>query len=139
MISPRRRESKLLLTIRSRVLRLCRRRGLLNDEEELAPQLDESEQTLFPPLCAASIQGRVALGAEAGSRVTRLGRPIVEGAGGAVAIKELCAELDGFTLHAAVRVAERNVIERILEHLGLESVLPGPAPARASPQLELVF
>ena len=36
-------------------------------------------------------------------------------------------------------ITERDVITRILEHLGLESTLPTPAPARASPQLELVF
>jgi hypothetical protein len=36
-------------------------------------------------------------------------------------------------------ITERKVIEKILEHLGLESTLPRPAPARASPQLELVF
>ena len=36
-------------------------------------------------------------------------------------------------------ITEPDVISRILEHLGLESVLPTPAPARASPQLELVF
>ena len=36
-------------------------------------------------------------------------------------------------------ITERDVIERILEHPGLESVLPRPAPARASPQLALVF
>ena len=37
-------------------------------------------------------------------------------------------------------ITERNVITiRILVRLGLASVLPRPAPARASPQLELVF
>jgi len=36
-------------------------------------------------------------------------------------------------------ITERKGIERILEHLGLESALPRPAPARASPQLELVY
>ena len=108
--------AKLLFTIRSRVLRLCRRRGLLLDEEELVPVFDEQEQGLLPLLCAASIQGRVALGPEAGSRITRLGRPVVEDAGGAVVLKELCAELDGFNLHAAVRVDGEHQRDR-LEHL----------------------
>ena len=53
---------------------------------------------------AASIQGRVALGPEAGSRGSRLGHPSSARSGSAVVIKELCAELDGFTLHGAVRI-----------------------------------
>jgi len=78
--------------------------------------VDEPEQSLLPLLCDASIQGRVALGPQAGSRIPRLGRPIVDGAGGAVVIKRLCAELDGFTLHAAVRVDGGRDRDR-LEHL----------------------
>jgi len=107
--------AKLLFTIRSRVLRLCRRRGLLLDDEEFLPTFDEAEQGLLPLLCAASIEGRVALGPEAGSKITRLGRRVVEEAGGVVVIKELCAELDDFTLHAAVKVDCRR--RERLEHL----------------------
>jgi Putative transposase len=36
-------------------------------------------------------------------------------------------------------ITERKVIVRILEHLGLESDAPTPAPARAPPQMELGF
>jgi hypothetical protein len=36
-------------------------------------------------------------------------------------------------------ITEGPVISRILEHLGLESVAPTPAPARPPPQLELVY
>ena len=106
--------AKLLFTIRSRVLRLCRRRGLMG-EEELEVCVDESEQGVLPLFCAASIQGRVAMGPEAGARVSRLGQPPVRCAAKAVLIKELCAELDGFTLHAAVKVAGGDVSR--LEHL----------------------
>jgi hypothetical protein len=108
--------ASLLFTIRSRVLRLCHHRGLLTETQELAPADDTSKQGLLPLLHAASIQGRVALGPEAGTRITRLGRPVVEGAGNAVVIKQLCAELDGFTLHAAVRVDGSRDRDR-LEHL----------------------
>jgi len=51
------------------------------DEGDLAPQIDEPEQTLLPLLCDASIPGRVALGREEGSGITGLGRPIADGAG----------------------------------------------------------
>jgi len=111
--------AKLLFTIRSRVLRLCRRRGLLLDEEELSADGGAPEQGLLPLLFAASIQGRVALGAEAGTRIGRLGYPVVERAGGAVVKKKLCAELDGFTLHAAVRVAgdDRSALEHLCRYV----------------------
>jgi hypothetical protein len=107
--------AKLLFAIRSRVLRLCRRRGLMGEEQEIDARGEEMEQGLLPLLQAASIQGRVALGPEAGSRVSRLGSPPVPGSKKAVVIKELCADLDGFTLHAAVRVESKEGSR--LEHL----------------------
>ena len=105
--------ASLLFTIRSRVLRLCRRRGLLTDDDELDVQ--DEEQGLLPLLQAASIQGRTALGSEAGARISRLGRRLPSGEQKAWVTKELCAELDGFSLHAAVRI-EAGETSR-LEHL----------------------
>ncbi len=105
----------MLFTIRSRVLRLCRRRGLMMDEEEIDVTGDEDAQGLLPLIQAASIQGRVALGPEAGARISRLGHPPASGAQKALVIKELCAELDGFTLHAATRVGRGDTAR--LEHL----------------------
>jgi hypothetical protein len=84
-------------------------------QEEFDVSIDDQEQGLLPLICAASIQGRVAFGPEAGARISRLGRPPVPGAGKAVLIKELCAEVDGFTLHAAVRVKGGDASR--LEHL----------------------
>jgi hypothetical protein len=107
--------ARLLFTIRSRVLRLLRRGGLLGEGQELVVRRDEPEQTLLPLLHAASIQGRVALGPEAGAPIARLGRPPANRPGRAAVTKELCAELDGFTLHAAVRI-RAGESER-LEHL----------------------
>jgi hypothetical protein len=107
--------AKLLFTIRSRVLRLCHLRGLMGEEGELDVSGPTESQGLLPLLCAASIQGRSALGSEPGSRVERRGIPELAVPGRAVVIKELCAELDGFSLHAAVRV-EAGQTNR-LEHL----------------------
>ncbi len=60
--------------------------------------------SIRPLLCAASIQGRSALGSESGARIERRGIPEASVPGRAVVVKELCAELDGFSLHAAVRI-----------------------------------
>jgi hypothetical protein len=107
--------AKLLFTIRSRVLRLCRRRGLLGEDAEVEISALTETQGLLPFLCAASIQGRSALGSEPGARIERLGIPETSLPGRAVLIKELCAELDGFSLHAAVKI-EAGETSR-LEHL----------------------
>jgi len=107
--------AKLLFTIRSRVLRLCRARGLMGEEDELDVSEFAESQGLLPLLCAASIQGRSALGSEPGARVERKGIPALAVPGRAVVIKELCAELAGFSLHAAVRI-EAGQTSR-LEHL----------------------
>ena len=105
--------ARLLSKIRSRLLRLCRRRGLLGDEGELDVRDGELDQGLLPLIHAASIQGRAALDTEAGCM--RLGIPPAGPSGEAPVLKELCAELDGFSLHAAVRVpaGERSRLEHL--------------------------
>ena len=105
----------LLFTIRSRVLRLCRRRGLMGEEGELGASLFSESQGLLPLLCAASIQGRSALGAEPGARIERRGIPEATVPGCAVVVRELCADLDGFSLHAAVKIDAGETSR--LEHL----------------------
>ena len=107
--------AKLVFTIRSRVLHLCPRRGLSGEDGELDAGAPEETQGLLPFLCAASIQGRSALGSEHGVRIERYGIPVAEVSGRAVVIKELCAELGGFSLHAAVNV-DAGELSR-LEHL----------------------
>ena len=107
--------AKLLFTIRSRVLRLCRRRNLMGEEGELDVSVPTESQGLLPLFCAASIQGRSALGSEPGARIERRGLPAMALPGRAVVIKELCAEVEGFSLHAAVRI-EAGQTSR-LEHL----------------------
>ncbi len=49
-----------------------------------------------------------------------------------------CAEC-GARRRWIAALTERSVIVRILEHLGLSSQPPIPAPARAPPQMELGF
>ena len=111
--------AKLAFTVRSRVLRLCRRRGLLGDEGDLEAQGQGIEQGLLPLFCAASIQGRALLGGEPGARVARVGVAPGRVPGRAVVVKELCAEIDGFSLHAAVRVEaeERSRLEHLCRYI----------------------
>jgi len=87
----------------------------MGEEGELDATASTASQGLLPFLCAASIQGRSALGSEPGARIERLGVPETSVPGRAVVIKELCAELDGFSLHAAVKI-EAGETSR-LEHL----------------------
>jgi len=108
---------EVLDELRSRVLRLCRRRGLMLDEGELdvGGGAQQQEQGLLPLIHAASIQGRVALGPEAGKSIARLRRTPAARKYEAVVFKELCAELDGFSLHAGVRIKAQETSR--LEHL----------------------
>ena len=59
------------------------------------------------------------LGEEPGARVARLGVSPERVRGRAVVVKELCAELDGFSLHAAVRVEaqERSRLEHLCRYI----------------------
>ena len=78
-------------------------------------------------LGSAAVQGRAALGERAGERDVRVGRgtrsePFVKG--------PQCADVDGFSLHAAVRVAARD--RDRLEHLCRYAGRPAIAESRLS-------
>ena len=104
---------RLVETIRDRVLRLLRKRGFLTDEGEVSVGEEEGTQGLLPLLQAASIQGRVAQGPDAGARLGRLGKL---GECGARFVRgPSCAEVDGFSLHAGVWVGAHD--RERLEHL----------------------
>ncbi len=66
----------------------------MGEEGELDVSALAESQGLLPLLCAASIQGRSALGSEPGARIEHHGIPETSLPGRAVVIKELCAELD---------------------------------------------
>ncbi len=94
---------RLVQTIRNRVLCLFHRRGLLSDEGEVTMGEEDGTQSLLPLLQAASIQGRVAQGPMAGAWFERSG---VSSASAARFVPgSLCAEVDGFSLHAGVWIA----------------------------------
>jgi hypothetical protein len=89
-----------------RILRVLRHRGYLDEDTVLDP-----DDALLAQISAASVQGRVALGPDAGAPVRRFrsdptSQPtFLHG--------ELCADWEGFSLHAKVRVQAND-------HLRLE-------------------
>jgi hypothetical protein len=105
----------LLGVIRTRVLRLLVRRGLLCDEA--SDGLDESETPALHALYAASVRQRVAIGRRAGATVFRLGGAPTTSA--APPKRRRQARLGGFDLHAntSVRAKNRPKLERLCRYL----------------------
>ncbi len=106
--------AQVLAPIRHRVGRLLARRGLEPGaaEPDLADRLAE-DSPLLAQLLSASVQGRVALGQDAGTRVGRVGRAPTAPVGRAPGPRQ--AQLDGFDLHANVWVPPNDRAR--LEHL----------------------
>ncbi len=105
--------ARTLRHIRKRVLRLLRKLGKLDDANTGA-DADTQDPDVLLQLHAAAVAGRTALGPNVGTLDSRPGRGSLQvqfrhGPG------SLCADLDGFSLHAAVRI-EAGRPDR-LEHL----------------------
>jgi len=118
--------AKLVAAIRDRVLRHLRRVGKWPDEGQSD---GEAQRDLQQELGAAAVQGRTALGERAGQRDQRIGQgsrhePFVKAS--------LCADVDGFSLHAAVRVEarDRQGLEKLCRYAG--------RPALAESRLSLL-
>jgi hypothetical protein len=104
-----------------RILRYLRRLGRIPRDEHDDSAEPELDEPLFAQLCAASVQGRVALGPKSGATVERLGRrgreerPLfVPG--------ELCCDIERFSLHAKVLIAAthgegREGLERLCRYI----------------------
>ena len=113
----------LLHKIITRLMKLLTRRGVLVEEEEdggssyLADaQADSDEARAFRPLQVAACMYRIAFGPRAGQKVFTLqgAMPLnVERA------QELCADQQGFSLHAAVRcdADERQRLEQLCRYI----------------------
>jgi hypothetical protein len=103
-------------TIRQRVLRLLRRRGIVDEQGQLVDEEDD-DGTVLPLLEAASVQGVSAMGPEAGRKLTRLGRkdvPYVD-----ADLGPRCAAIGGFSLHANVSAHghDRKGIEHMCRYM----------------------
>ena len=120
--------ARLVQTLRDRIVRLLRRRGLWPAPGEEGGAGEHDDDSLLPFLSAASIQGRVALGPDAGRRIERLGHAPSDAP--SFEPGALCAAIDGFSLHAQVQV-EAGDRER-LEHLCRYVARPPIATERLS-------
>ncbi|MGH7323535.1 MAG: transposase [Candidatus Rokuibacteriota bacterium] len=109
--------TRLLSTIRTRILRLLARRGLGPDTDVSRTDPVAEESPALAGLSSASVQGRVALGPRVGARVMALGRdPEARwvASGG-----PRHAHLEGFDLHANVAVdgENRERLEQLCRYL----------------------
>ncbi len=111
--------AQLCRTIRNRMLHLLERRGLFDPDPSGGT---DDEPPLFEAIAAASIAGRVALGERAGQAFTRLGTRAVREV--AFVPGELCAQIDGFSLHARVRVppGDRGRLEHLCRHVARPAI-----------------
>ena len=77
------------------------------------------ENPLMAALYAAAVQGRIAMGADAGQRVARLGNAVLA-VDPVEAGSSRCATLGGFSLHAGVAIgaADRAALERVCRYMG---------------------
>jgi len=103
--------SQLCKRIRNRVLRILEQRGLLEE-----PDTDEPATQLCL-IAAASVQGKSALGPDREAAVARLGRTNASSTERPRHTAPLCASIDGFSLHAAVRIPAGESNRARLEHL----------------------
>jgi hypothetical protein len=110
--------AQVLGTIRRRVGRLLRRRGLAPDADDTGREDPVAEASLaLAGIVGASVQGRVALGARAGAPVRRLGDGVRQVRGEARGPRH--AHLDGFDLHANVwvRPNDRARLEQLCRYV----------------------
>jgi hypothetical protein len=100
-----------------RIERLLQRRGLMATAEERGVSDAWAEEApVIAGLAAASVQGLVALGPQAGARAARIGHAPEEAA--PIALGPCHANAGGFDLHAAivVRAGERERLERLCRY-----------------------
>jgi hypothetical protein len=115
--------AKLVGRIGDRVRKALKKAGKWWDEDDAADVsggVDGEQQTMLA-LSSGAATGRTALGERAGQGDVRVGRgtraePFVEG--------PLCAEHDGSSLHAGVRVAagDRKRLERLVRYAGRAAI-----------------
>ncbi len=95
----------LLQTVITRLMKMLTRRGVLVEDigqTYLAePDADDEDARTLRPLQAAAVTYRIAFGPRAGQKVLTLRGAMPREA---PARQPLCADIDGFSLHAAVRV-----------------------------------
>ena len=130
----------LLQTVIKRLMKMLTRRGVLVEDmgqTYLAePDADSEEARTLRPLQAAAVTYRIAFGPRAGQKVLTLrGAPPREGTAG----QPLCADIDGFSLHAAVRVEanDRKRLEQLCRYITRPALSDERVQLNAAGQVEL--
>jgi Putative transposase len=130
----------LLQSLITRLMKLLTRRGVLVEEmgqTYLAePDADADEARTLRPLQVAAVTYRIAFGPRAGQKVLTLrGAMPREG----TARQPLCADIDGFSLHAAVRVEsnDRKRLEQLCRYITRPALSDERVQLNAAGQVEL--
>lgn len=112
----------LVKTIGLRVVRYLKKQGHFEDETGYIAE--ENSSDLMPSIQSASVQSKIALGDRKGQKVRRLGS-----LGQIIDIhpessSPLCAQIEGFSLHAATYCApwERHKLEKLARYLARPAV-----------------
>jgi len=116
--------------IRDRVNRLLAKEGLLEEAGPSSKDPSPHDSPLLAGCYATSVQGGIGLGEKRGAYLPREGR--IPGTRFTALYGDRCAEADGFTLHANVRIhgRDRKRLERLCRYMA--------RPALASKRLELL-
>lgn len=109
---------RVLADTTERMLRALGRRGLGEDTEGDDPLAKKNP--VLAAIYAAALQGRLAMGEQAGSPLARIGRPELAAPPETDEGKFRCAVLGGFSLHAGVSVGARDRagLERLCRYMG---------------------
>jgi hypothetical protein len=132
----------LLHTVITRLMKMLTRRGILIEEMgqtwlvEPNPNANGDEARTLRPLQAAAITYRIAFGPRAGQKVLTLrGALAREG----MARELLCSDIEGFSLHAAVRVErhDRKRLEQLCRTITRPALADERVQLNAAGQVEL--
>ena len=111
---------QIVQTSARRIIRLCTKRGLL-DDAQTDPLADE--EPVLAAITAASVRGLIATGERAGQRLRRVLRDPATG----VRTAPLCFASRGFSLHAATRIAadDRLGLEKLCRYVARPALAAG--------------
>jgi hypothetical protein len=127
-------------TVITRLMKMLTRRGVLVEDMGQTwlaePDADGEESRTLRPLQAAAITYRIAFGPRAGQKVLTLRGAMPRKA---TARQPLCADIDGFSLHAAVRVEahDRKRLEQLCRYITRPALSDERIQLNAAGQVEL--
>jgi len=109
---------QLVRKIHSRVLRHLERQGFLVDDGTISNPHDEFQDSLLPLFQAASVRGQSFQGPDTAADVERVFHLVPPAQ--RFRPPNLCAEFDGFSLHAATRIPahDRKTLEHLCRYVG---------------------